>query len=862
MSLRLISLMLIVWVAQAAVSAPTAIQRLAFEPNAGQIDSNIEFLARARGYSVAISSNEAVIHAGSARVRLQFVNSQPVVLEGLNRQAGVVNSLLGNDPKRWLRGIPTYAQVRGRNLYPGVDVLFHGNENQLEFDLDVAPGADATGIALRFGGAQKVRLNAEGDIVLDTSAGELRQKRPVIYQERNGQRDLVEGHYRLAGDGQVRLEIARYDHARALVIDPELVYAVQLGGTGDDRVKSIATDRLGNIYIAGLTDSVDFPLKNAFQGQLTGHHEVFVTKLDPTGQNIVYSTYIGGTVSDAATGIAVDPLGNAYVTGVTNSPDFPTTPGVVNESPTGVFMLRLNPAGDRLGYSAIVAGSLSQSAGIAVDRVGGAYITGTTEGDVPVTPGAYDTTPPPIDPTSTFPINSADAFVLKLNGSGGLSYATYAGQTHEYSPPLSPLILPIANAIAVDGSGSAYIAGWSFIMKFNATGSGLVYSANVGRSDGDAANAIAVDSQGNAYAAGETVDAHAFVSKFDATGQVIFNTSSGFQSLLSGEGVDAAQGVAVNSAGNIFVAGYTSSRGFPQRSPVQEMFSPTGTNSGFLAELDSSAHLLFSTYVGDTRAFEVTGLALDPSGQPVFCGNTYLTAPVTTWVARYDTSNVPALQLNALNNLATGLATPASPGEVVTISGAGYGTDVQLFFGDVAATLVPNSNALTAIVPYALADQNVALAHLESGGASSNTVQIPIAPASPAIFTVNGAGTGEAIAFNQDGTPNSQAAPAQVGSVVTFYATGSGQTVPPGVDGVVNRRTPASPALPYSAFIGYTAAASAQFTVGPAPGFPADVLKVQATVPPPVVTANGAAALWIVENGVQSQTGVTIWISQ
>ena len=1166
-----------VCLAQAAGPIQMMPARLVFEPNSGQTEPGFQFLARARGYGVAVSANEAVIRAGSAQVRLQFVNSRPVVLEGLDRQPGVVNYLLGNDSRKWLRGIPTYARIRGRNLYPGVDVVFHGTGSRLEYDFALAARADASRIVLKFTGARGVRLDEEGDLVLDTAAGELRQKKPVVYQERDGRREIIDGFYRIAGDGQVAVDVPHYDRRRALVIDPELVFAVPVGtGSGGDQVNGIATDSQGNTYIAGQTGSADFPVKNALQGPAVtlyrsdaggsftplasvgssitsiavepsnsaiayilttqglfkttdaGAHatllwlglpagstftamaidpsnvatvyvaayaqngpglgvyktidggadwtaidnglngaqgsalitqlyvdptqpsdlfalnaaggtqsvafrstdggatwvpssfaffsltfdpnhpgtvyactfanatsgaaiykstdggstwtmlgrqgtndfavivaidpfhpgtllagdddgvykstdggqtwsatalqlgayplaadpvvpntfyamaqggiyktsdggatwarfgpsglstfaiapderiyagasfppNAFVTKLDPTGQNILYSTYIGGTVYDQANGIAVDQLGNAYVTGITASPDFPTTEGASNASVSGAFMLRLNASGNTLGYSEIVTDNQSQPAGIAVDAEGNAYITGTTGGDLPVTPGAYFTTPPAGGPSFFFYLQGFDAFVLKLNASGALSYATYANKPQCCTMVPGPG-LGVGNAIAVDASGDAYITGAHFLLKFNASGSGLVYSeptdpwghgTYVGR-------AIALDAQGNAYVAGQTGAQHAYVSKFDANGLAVFNTGN---QTLAGEQQDSAQGVAVDSAGHIYVAGNTMSQGFPLRSPVQEAFAPV---TGFLAELNSSSGLHFSTYVGDSSYFQVSGLALDPSGNPVFCGNTYLGQTVingpqiyaqtgssqNVWVAKYDTSGIPSLRLDSLRSLGSQLPVMASPGELVTVQGGGFAADAQVFFNDVAATMIPGSGAPTAIVPYALAGQTYAVAHIESGGQSSNTVLVPVAPAALGIFTVNGTGTGQALAFNQDGTPNSQSAPAPVGSVVTFYATGAGQTTPPGVDGVPDRATPASPALPINAYIAYNYVSSVQFSVGPAPGFPADVLTVQATVPPLGIQPAGQAMVELIENGVRSQAGVTIWISQ
>jgi uncharacterized protein (TIGR03437 family) len=352
--------------------------------------------------------------------------------------------------------------------------------------------------------------------------------------------------------------------------------------------------------------------------------------------------------------------------------------------------------------------------------------------------------------------------------------------------------------------------------------------------------------------AGSTDYLHAFVTKLDPSGKPYFNTGN---QTLGGEGNDSAQSIAVDSNGNIFVAGNTSSVSFPLRSPVQEAFNP---QTGFLAELDHSGNLLFSTYVGDTDTFQVNGLALDAAGEPVFCGNTDSTA----YVAKYDTSGISEVRLDALLNLASQLAVQVSPGEVVAIEGAGFGTDAQLYFDNHPATMIPpmaGLDALMAIVPYALANKTHTLAYVESGGQRSNPVEIQVVAAAPGIFTTNGKGTGEALAINQDGTPNSQAHPAAAGTTVTFFATGVGQTVPAGVDGVLHRSKPAPTVLPFSVYIVYDYVPGFQFSVGPANGFPADVLQVTAKVPAGIGQPF-QASLAIQENSTYTQNTVTIWV--
>lgn len=325
--------------------------------------------------------------------------------------------------------------------------------------------------------------------------------------------------------------------------------------------------------------------------------------------------------------------------------------------------------------------------------------------------------------------------------------------------------------------------------------------------------------------------------------------------------------MAVDSAGNVFVGGYTLSLSFPLRSPVQESFNAEQT--GFLAELDATGQLLFSTYVGDTQTFGVSGLALDPSGEPIFCGNTNLPAgingtfsdlslPIEAWVAKYDPSGIPALLLDSLYNLASQLGSPVSPGELIKVHGAGFGSDVQLFFDGLPATMIPGRSE--AIVPYALDGKSYTFAYVESGGQKSNAVLVPVAAAAPAIFTVSGTGTGQAMVFNQDGTPNSASHPAAALSTVTFFATGVGRTVPAGVDGLFHRSTPAAVALPLTVFVNSDQARVVQANVGSVAEFPADVATVKITLPPKPIP--GQASLQIAENGVASPVGVFFYVMQ
>src|SRR5207244_1840388 len=259
---------------------------------------------------------------------------------------------------KWRTNVPTYARVEYRDIYPGVNLVYFGDQRQLEYDFVVRPGASPKAITLGFQGADKLEVDAQGDLVLHTAVGAIRQRRPFVYQEVGGARREIAGGYVLRGAGRVGFQVAAYDRSQPLVIDPVLSYATYLGGSRNDTAYGIAVDASGNAYVAGITDSTDFPTTaGAFQPTFGGGSgDAFVTKLAPTGSALAYSTYVGGSALDRARGIAVDALGNAYVTGLTVSTDFPTTAGAFQTGCPGPscgagFVTKLNPPGTTLVYS-------------------------------------------------------------------------------------------------------------------------------------------------------------------------------------------------------------------------------------------------------------------------------------------------------------------------------------------------------------------------------------------------------------------------------------------------------------------------------------------------------------------------------
>src|SRR5437867_4977604 len=391
---------------------------LHFEANQGQTHQDVRFLARGPGYSLYLTAGEAVLvltkpnpqakrdvlstperlatqaQGTPAVVRMGLVGAAPKpFVSGLDELPGKANCFIGKDPATWRTNGPTYAKVHYREVYPGIDLVYYGNQRQLEHDFVVAPGADPKRIVLGFKGANKIEIDTQGELVLHAARGDVRLKKPVIYQEIDGVRQEIAGRYVRKGANRIGFKLAAYDATRPLVIDPVLSYSTYLGGSQDDYGWGIAVDALGNAYATGIV-SANFPTTpGAFNtecagGGFSGCANAFVTKLDPTG-TALYSTYLGNAY---AFGIAVDADGNAYVTGSTTSTTFPTTPGAFKPSFAGgncganggyfvpcrnAFVTKLDPTGSALVYSTFLGGSaLDEGRGIAVDALGNAYVTG------------------------------------------------------------------------------------------------------------------------------------------------------------------------------------------------------------------------------------------------------------------------------------------------------------------------------------------------------------------------------------------------------------------------------------------------------------------------------------------------------
>ncbi len=654
---------------------------LSFEPNVGQSSDSVKFISRGSGYGLFLTASEAVfvlrknkpaserrepvsddlrapdssllsINSASAsvlRLRLLGANNN-ARLRGLDDLPGRLNYFIGNDPKKWRTDVHTYRKVIYDEIYPGIDLTYYGNQRQLEYDFEVSPEADPKAIRLGFDSSVRAKISANGDLILNTGGVEVREKKPVLYQQVDGDRRPVEGRYVLVGKRQVGFEIGPYDRSRTLVIDPTLVYSTYLGGSGDDSGSSITVDSNNNVYVAGTTSSTNFPLMNAAFSANVGLADIFVTKIDAAGANLVYSTYVGGSGMDRGDGIAIDSSGNAFVVGRvdSSSTNFPTTAGSFAQNYRGGdfdgVVFKLNAQGNALVYSAFLGGEDNDSVeGVAIDSSGNAYVTGGTKSTAfPTTFSAYQSQR----------AGDTDAFLTRINSGGtALVYSSYLGGGGTDR----------GSGVAIDASGNAYLAGFTgsgdfptenafqnsfggsfdaFVAKIDTNASGinsLVLCSYLGGTADEKAYGVAIDNTGNnIYVVGQTSsndfpllnpEQPSFGGSFDAFIAKI--TSAGvkvYATYLGGSGDDRGTGIGVNSMGAVYVTGFTSSTNFPTANPLQS--TKGGGSDAFVTKLnDTGSALVYSTYLGgsanENSVSTVTStnpLALDSSGNAYITG--------------------------------------------------------------------------------------------------------------------------------------------------------------------------------------------------------------------------------------------------
>ncbi len=676
---------------------------LSFEAYQGQTDAKVQFLSRGSGYTLFLTGDEAVfsirgndakpnvsrvggshskpvVPRTNAVLRMKLVKANPAAkVTGADELSGKSNYFIGSDSTKWHSNVANYAKVKYEGIYSGIDLIYYGNQRQLEYDFVVTPGADLHRIQFEVRGARKISKDKDGGLVFHFADGELRWRKPVVYQEQDGTRQTIDGSYVVRRGHRVSFKIGSYDPTRVLTIDPALAYSTFLGGTtGPAGAYSVAVDSTGNAYLVGYTRAWDFPTTpGAFQTTCpsgNGEYEcgtwgaAFITKMNPTGTALVYSTYLGGNQGAQGEAIAIDSAGDSYVTGGTYSTDFPTTPGALQTTCGGcayptdgdAFVTKLNPTGSGLIYSTYLGGNppgqaLGQLAGgIAIDASGDAYVAGYTNStSFPTTPGAFQTT------CTGCGISSDDAFVSELNPSGSaLVYSTYLGGSSGTN----------GGAIVLDSAGDAYLTGSTvstdfpttpgafqttcgslcvdiFVTELNPTGSALIYSTYFGGSirqgGGQFGDGIIVDASGDAYVTGMTFSpdfpttpgafqttcpacpggANAFVTEFNPAGSALV-----YSTYLGGSGpVDQANGIALDAAGDVYLSGQASSTDFPTTPGAFQTCAgcTIGGYRAFVSELNpTGSALIYSTYLTGTNGSGASRIALDTAGGFYVVGGT------------------------------------------------------------------------------------------------------------------------------------------------------------------------------------------------------------------------------------------------
>jgi uncharacterized protein (TIGR03437 family) len=880
------------------------------------------FVARGSRGAVSLDVDAITLHlrgSGSAAsttptasVRMTLPGANPgIEPAGVDLLPGRTHLLIGDDTARWRRDIPHFAKVRYRGVYEGIDLLFYGNAAGLEYDFEVAAGADPRIIRLAFEGARRMSIDERGDLVLETPAGPLRHRRPRAYQQVHGAQRDVRVAYDLDSSNNVRFHVGEYDRRRPLVIDPVLVYATYLGGAGAELGQSIAVDTEGCAYITGQVSSPDFPRTPGFPApaHLDGATSyAFVTKLNPGGTQILYSIVLGGGDYDIGNAIAVDDTGAAYVVGDTRSDDFPVTALAAQRRLGGgqdAFAAKLSPDGSTLEYATYLGGGeLEMGAAIATGPDGSAYIAGVTFSEnFPTTPNAYQREH----------ASGQDVFATKLSANGGrLAYSTLIGGSGSDN----------CSGIAVDGSGNVYLAGSApsrplnstpdaYCLKLNSTGSGVVYLKLFGGSSAEEAASVAVDGAGNAYLTGVTfskdfpttagvfqresrsppsqfgsrVGYDAFVVKIEPQGKDLV-----FSSLLNGTASSYGRTIGLDPQGNVMVAGFTASEDFPVTAGALALPEEGVQYSGFLAKLDPAAReLLYATRLGGSHEDRALGMALDGSGDAYITGFTAsadfastggafqpgLAGSPEAFIARFSFDGPPLLTAAGVVSAASFLPGAIAPGMIVTIFGSGLGppagvslqldssglvgTQLQgtrVLFNDVPAPLIYASpHQVSAVAPYAFGNESSVRVVVECQGVRSAPVELAVAPSAPGLFTYDSSGSGPGAILNEDGSLNEAGNPAARGSIIVLYGTGEGQTEPAGQDGKIASGDPPRPRLPVSVLI-----AGRQADViyaGGAPELVAGVIQVNARIPADLAET-GELPVTLQVGGASSQPGVTL----
>ena len=655
---------------------------LYFEENRGQADPQVRYIGRTGNVVALVTSDGLRVSSGGDSVAMRVAGANPkAAIQAAGAMEGVTNYYLGS---RAITGLPHYQRVQASNIRPGIDLIYHGDRGELEYDLVIHPGADASRLRLKFDGGKRPELADNGDVVIKTASGELRQKKPRVWQDIGGKRREVECRYALAGRSDVRLVLGDYSASAELVVDPVISYSTFLN-MGFYTGAGIAVDASGFAYVTGA--QANSPVAGG--GPLDDKSQVFITKLNPSGTALVYSTIVAGSGLDNAAGIAIDNAGNAYITGYATSNDFPFT---VNAKVAGkdAFVIKLGTAGNIIYATALAGDGADSGTAIAVDSAGSAYVTGSTSStNFPTTAGSFQAS-----------LSGGGAFVAKLNSSGQTVYATYLGGGS-------------GQAIKVDASGNAYVGGIgfsnfpttagafeatapsginAFLTKLNTTGSALIFSTYLGGSGDDYVFGLAIDGAGNSYVTGYTTsnDFPTTPNAFAKTRPGIFGLGSGFaaklnasgtsllySTYLGGENDDRGTAIVVDSSGVAYVGGNTSSGSFPTTpgSLMSSIPRSPGCCLMFLVQLPVDGNSLsYSTYMGGSvGGSSVAGVALDGKGGVYVTGSSQFSHYPTTsgaYATVSDTPN-PDVVVTKIDFSSSALCTPSVSPMSESVPGAG-----------------------------------------------------------------------------------------------------------------------------------------------------------------------------------------------
>jgi len=743
---------------------------LFFEANHGQTDPEVKFIARGAGYSIFLTpsgvtmtlSDHPASPGDSETGRLSVVkmslieaSRQPVMI-GVDPQPGHSHYFTGRSCEQWQSDLPHFGQVRYQEVWPGIDLALYGNQRHLEYDFVVSPGADPGRIGLAFDGLEAMELSSAGDLHLTLPGGQVIQKSaPIIYQEFDGARQLIEGKFVLSADRQVRFKIGAYNPDLPLVIDPVLLYSSYLGGSGDEAGHDIVVDPEGSAYIIGSTTSANFPTTAGAYDTAASPFgsDVFVTKLDPAGATLLYSTYLGGAGEDHGYALAIDGSQNVYLTGFTQSADFPTTAGAFDPSHLGVdsdaFVAKLNATGANLLYSTYLGGAGDEYAyGIDIDGSLQPVVAGLTySSGFPTTPGAYD---------STYN-GSGDAFVTRLNAAGtGLIYSTFLGGAaldeardivmaggHAYVTGATASLTFPATGGAYDLTRNGGVD--AFVLKLNTTGSGLSYGTFLGGAGDETGYGLAVEATGEAHVAGTTSSANlpvsagaydtgysgnidGFVASLDAAGAHLL-----YGTYLGGAGMDKALAIDLDGQRQSAVTGFTQSGDFSTTPGAYDALHGGG-NDIFVTRLrGNGAGLLYSTFIGGANSEDANAIALTGSADAFIAGQTYGSFPTTP--GAYDpTAAAPreavVAKLSLLNNapLISGLADQTTAEDVPA---GPLGFTISDYESPAGSLVVTGRSSNQALVP----DAHI---HFGGGGAGRTVRLLPAANMSgSAVITIS-----------------------------------------------------------------------------------------------------------------------------